>query len=85
MLTPFSVYRWFPSGKVIFIAPSKPLVAQQIEACHQICGIPGSDAVELVGEVPSKKRIEAVSPKSLTFCTGLNVSIRSGRKSAYFI
>jgi hypothetical protein len=58
---PPPVYRWFPSGKVVFVAPSKPLVAQQIEACHQTCGIPGSDAVELTGEVSSKKRIEAVS------------------------
>jgi ERCC4-related helicase len=46
---------------VVFVAPSKPLVAQQIDACHQTCGIPGSDAVELTGEVPAKKRIEAVS------------------------
>ncbi|KDQ19852.1 hypothetical protein BOTBODRAFT_152396, partial [Botryobasidium botryosum FD-172 SS1] len=42
-------YRWFPKGKVVFVAPTKPLVAQQIEACHQVCGIPGSDAAELTG------------------------------------
>ncbi|KAF9651402.1 P-loop containing nucleoside triphosphate hydrolase protein [Thelephora ganbajun] len=62
-------YRWFPSGKVIFVAPSKPLVAQQIEACHQTCGIPGSDAVELTGEVPRKKRIEAWEEKRVFYMT----------------
>jgi len=27
-------------GKIIFAAPSRPLVAQQIEACHNTVGIP---------------------------------------------
>ena len=59
--TPLPDYRWSPSGKVVFVAPSKPPVAQQIEACNQTCGIPGSDAVELTGEASSKKPIEVVS------------------------
>ncbi|NXH70722.1 FANCM protein, partial [Hydrobates tethys] len=29
----YNFYRWFPSGKVLFLAPTKPLVAQQMEAC----------------------------------------------------
>lgn len=28
------------SGKIVFTAPSRPLVAQQIEACHNTVGIP---------------------------------------------
>ena len=43
-------YNWFPQGKVVFVAPTKPLVAQQIDACHKTCGIPGRDAVELTGD-----------------------------------
>lgn len=54
-------YRWFPAGKVVFVAPTKPLVAQQIDACHRSCGIPGSDAAELTGEVSKALRHRAVS------------------------
>ncbi|PVG04747.1 P-loop containing nucleoside triphosphate hydrolase protein [Serendipita vermifera] len=49
-------YRWFPEGKIIFVAPTKPLVAQQIEACHHSCGIPGTDAIELTGQIPREMR-----------------------------
>ena len=27
-------------GKIVFMAPTKPLVAQQIQACYKIMGIP---------------------------------------------
>ena len=32
--------RWFPGGKVVFLAPTNPLVAQQVEACTNRAGIP---------------------------------------------
>jgi len=55
------VYRWFPESKVVFVAPTKPLVAQQIDACHKTCGIPGRDAIELTGNNPRAFRSKAVS------------------------
>jgi ATP-dependent DNA helicase MPH1 len=58
----FVVYRWFPEGKLVFVAPTKPLVAQQIDACHKTCGIPGRDAIELTGNNPRAFRSKAVSP-----------------------
>ncbi len=36
----YNYFRWFPSCKVVFVAPTKPLVAQQIEACFNIMGVP---------------------------------------------
>ena len=45
----YNFWRWYPRGKVVFMAPTKPLVAQQIEACHEIMGIPSEQTVELTG------------------------------------
>lgn len=33
-------FQWVISGKIVFAAPSRPLVMQQIEACHNTVGIP---------------------------------------------
>lgn len=58
-----SDYRWFPEGKIVFVAPTKPLVAQQIDASHEVCGIPGDEAIELTGQVPRAERVEHVSDR----------------------
>ena len=78
------VYTWFPEGKVVFVAPTKPLVAQQIEACHKTCGIPGSHAAELTGQNARQVRAKAVclSPAVSTCCS--LIEDRSGKRSVYF-
>jgi ATP-dependent DNA helicase MPH1 len=43
------------------VAPTKPLVSQQIDACHKTCGIPGHDAAELTGEITRANRAKLVS------------------------
>ncbi|KAL1952168.1 hypothetical protein VTO73DRAFT_1317 [Trametes versicolor] len=62
-------YNWFPQGKVVFVAPTKPLVAQQIDACHKTCGIPGSAAAELTGNVTKDRRIAAWRDKRVFYAT----------------
>ena len=47
----FNFFRWYPTGKIVFMAPTKPLVAQQIEACHNIMGIPMEDTAEMTGKI----------------------------------
>lgn len=47
----YNFWRWYPRGKVVFLAPTKPLVAQQINACHEIMGIPSEETVELTGDI----------------------------------
>ena len=46
----------FPAGKVVFMAPTRPLVSQQIEACHKIVGIPERDTADLQGSVRPDRR-----------------------------
>lgn len=45
----YNFYRWYPSAKIVFMAPTKPLVAQQIEACFRVMGIPQEHMVEMTG------------------------------------
>lgn len=34
----YNFWRWFPRGKIIFMAPTKPLVIQQVESCYRVSG-----------------------------------------------
>ncbi|GAX72692.1 hypothetical protein CEUSTIGMA_g148.t1 [Chlamydomonas eustigma] len=62
-------FRWFPRGKVVFVAPTRPLVAQQMEACHKIMGINKDDIVELTAAQNSEKRGMLWLSKRAFFCT----------------
>ncbi len=57
------------TGKVIFLAPTKPLVNQQINACHDIMGIPEEDIAHLEGSVVASKRETLWTEKRVFFCT----------------
>jgi len=62
-------YRWTKDAQIIFVAPTKPLVAQQVEACFTIAGIPRSDTTMLTGEVQAGLRAEEWSSKRVFFMT----------------
>jgi len=51
------------------MAPTKPLVEQQVEACYKIVGIPPEETAELRGSVPPKKRSELWFERRVFFCT----------------
>jgi Fanconi anemia group M protein len=65
----YNYFRWFPKGKIIFVAPTTTLVAQQITACYNIMGIPESDTVALTGKVDPAKRKAIWNKKRVFFCT----------------
>eukprot|EP00986_Skeletonema_menzelii_P018968 scaffold27039_cov150-Skeletonema_menzelii.AAC.1 len=65
----YNYYRWFPDGKVIFCAPTRPLVTQQIQACYKIMGIPERHTAEISGRVPNTSRKKIWDTKRVFFCT----------------
>ncbi|GAA5872007.1 hypothetical protein JCM8547_006213 [Rhodosporidiobolus lusitaniae] len=62
-------YRWYPRGKVLFLAPTRPLVTQQIKACHYIAGIPQNDCIELTGSTLPKLRAVGWATKRVIYST----------------
>jgi fanconi anemia group M protein len=72
--------RWFPNGKIIFVAPTRPLVDQQMKACHDICGIPAEETVVMMGSTKNKGKTVTETrrahweEKKVFFCTPQVVS-----------
>lgn len=65
----YNYYRWYPRGKIIFVAPTKPLVFQQKTACFDIMGISDVDTAEITGQLSKDKRSELWKSKRLFFAT----------------
>ncbi|CAH8254507.1 unnamed protein product [Arabidopsis lyrata] len=76
----YNYFRWFPEGKIVFAAPSRPLVMQQIEACHNIVGIPQEWTIDLTGQTCPSKRAFLWKSKRVFFVTPqvLEKDIQSG-------
>lgn len=70
----FNYWRWFPNSKIIFMAPTRPLVSQQIEACFSICGLPQQDTVDISGTTAPAKRREYWKSKRVFFATPQTIS-----------
>lgn len=65
----YNWYRWAPASKLVFVAPTKPLVNQQIDACYQVCGIPARDMAEMTGGVDISRRRAAYAGRRVFFLT----------------
>ncbi|XP_057504285.1 DEAD-box ATP-dependent RNA helicase FANCM isoform X2 [Actinidia eriantha] len=76
----YNYFRWFPEGKIIFTAPSRPLVMQQIEACHNIVGMPQEWTIDMTGQTSPTKRACFWKTKRVFFVTPqvLERDIQSG-------
>ncbi|TVY78312.1 ATP-dependent DNA helicase mph1 [Lachnellula suecica] len=62
-------FRWTKDAQIVFVAPTKPLVAQQIGACFNIVGIPKSQTTMLTGEQSPPLRAEEWAEKRVFFMT----------------
>ncbi|KAK2059934.1 type III restriction enzyme [Colletotrichum caudatum] len=62
-------YRWTKDAKIVFVAPTKPLVAQQVDACFNIVGIPRSETTLLTGDTAPALRVDEWSSKRVFFMT----------------
>jgi ATP-dependent DNA helicase MPH1 len=62
-------FRWTKEAQIVFVAPTKPLVAQQAEACFNIVGIPKSQTTMLTGDQPPALRTEEWAEKRVFFMT----------------
>ncbi len=47
----------------MFLAPTKPLVTQQVTACHEAAGIPANATAQLLGNVKPSMRAELWASK----------------------
>ncbi|KAH7417291.1 ATP-dependent DNA helicase-like protein mph1 [Cadophora sp. MPI-SDFR-AT-0126] len=62
-------FRWTKDAQIVFVAPTKPLVAQQVDACFNIVGIPRSQTTMLTGDQPPPLRAEEWERKRVFFMT----------------
>ena len=65
----YNYYRWTKNAQIVFVAPTKPLVAQQVDACFKIVGIPRSETTMLTGEQATDLRAEEWLARRVFFMT----------------
>ena len=61
--------RWYPTAKIFFLAPTKPLVDQQAKAFPETCGYLNSKIAVLNGSTSAEARAEIYPRKQVFFMT----------------
>ena len=62
-------FRWTRDAQIVFVAPTRPLVSQQVKACFEVAGIPRADTVMLTGNTAPGVRAEEWHNKRVFFMT----------------
>jgi len=62
-------FRWTQDAQIVFVAPTRPLVSQQVKACFEIAGIPRAVTVMLTGNTVPGVRAEEWRSKRVFFMT----------------
>jgi ERCC4-related helicase len=65
----YNYYRWFPSGRIIFMAPTRPLVTQQLEATLKNVEIDARQTVEMTGGQSPTQREQLWRDQRVFFLT----------------
>jgi ATP-dependent DNA helicase MPH1 len=65
----YNYFRWTKDAQIVFVAPTKPLVSQQVDACFNIVGLPRSQTTMLTGDQQPALRAEEWAEKRVFFMT----------------
>lgn len=65
----YNFFRWTKDAQIVFVAPTKPLVSQQVGACFNIVGLPRSATTMLTGDQAPALRAEEWGEKRVFFMT----------------
>ena len=65
----YNFRRWFPTGRLAFLAPTKPLIHQQVKAVRKTVGLPRAEMAELTGALKSEERARLWRERRLFFLT----------------
>ena len=73
-------FRWTSDSQIVFVAPTKPLVSQQVKACFAVAGIPRSATTMLTGGISPGLRAEEWRSKRVFFMTPQTITndLKSG-------
>jgi len=76
----YNMWRWFPTGKVLFVAPTRPLVLQQKEACCSLLGIPECHTAVLISngdykDALARKQLWEDNDQRFIFATAQSVTV----------
>jgi len=65
----YNFSKWYPGGKIIFVAPTRPLVSQQMKSCFKVLGLNQDLMTDMTGGVRPQERAERWRDKQFFFVT----------------